>query len=90
MTEKLEHDAQRGAKARALIDDELLREAFTELEVAYVEKWRTTPALDKDTREMLFLAVNVIGKVKEHLARVLADGRLAQSEIEFMSLRKAG
>ena len=75
----------RGAQAKHLIEHSLLNEAFDELERAYIEKWRTTEALDTQAREKLFIAVNVIGKVKQHLHTTLADGKVAEKELELMT-----
>lgn len=82
---KLRLDAGRGARAKALIENDLLNEAFTELEEAYIAKWRSTAVLDDKGREKLFIAVNVIGKVKEHLALVMANGSVAEAELKRLT-----
>jgi hypothetical protein len=83
MTEdKLQRDIVRGARAKALMDDELLQEAFAKLEVNYIGAWRATPARDTDARERLWQAVNVLGKVRDHLGQVAAAGKLAQRQID--------
>jgi hypothetical protein len=78
----------RAARAQALIEDELLGEAFAALEARYVAEWRATQFRDTDARERLWQAVNVLRKVKDHLGRILADGRLAQREIEALAQRR--
>ena len=50
------------------------------LDEEYVKAWQTWPAADTAGRERLWQAVNVLGKVRDHLGRVLADGKLAQRE----------
>lgn len=86
MTEdKLHRDLARAARAKALIEDELVVEAFTRLEADYVAAWKTWAAADTAGRERLWLAVNVLGKVRDHLGRVLADGKLAQRQLDEMS-----
>jgi len=83
MTEdKLQRDIVRGARAKALMDDELLQEAFTRLEADYIGAWRATPARDTDARERLWQAVNVLGKVRDHLGQVAAAGNLAQRQVD--------
>jgi hypothetical protein len=79
--DKLAAAIERGARARALLDSELLRDAFKTLEDDYTAAWKTWPAADTAGRERLWQAVNVLGKVRDHLARVVADGRLAQREV---------
>lgn len=85
----LQQDINRAARAKALVDDALLAEAFNTLEAAYIAAWRATPPLDTQAREKLFLAVNVIGKVKEHLQSVIANGKLADAEMQRMTADEA-
>ena len=88
--EKLGPDARRNAdlarraRAEELLGNELLQEAFAALEARYLEEWRVTQFRDTDARERLWQAVNVLGKVKEHLGRVAADGKLAQRQLDDM------
>ena len=87
--DRLDRDIARGARAKALIDNELLAESFSRLEADYIAAWRITPARDTDARERLWQAVNVLGKVREHLARVAADGKLAHRELDELVKRSA-
>lgn len=80
--DELHSAASRGSRAASLINDELLGECFSKLEEAYIASWRTTDFDDVTAREKLFIAINVIGKVKEHLGRIAANGELAKAEIE--------
>jgi hypothetical protein len=82
---KLRHDAARAAKAKTLANDELLVEAFASLETAYNEAWRTSHVSDTAGREKLFIAINVVGKVKQHLESIMADGNLAKAELENLT-----
>lgn len=84
MTEDREVTAARGRRAQDLLDDDLIKDAFAELERAYMDAWRTTKVDDANGREKLFLAVNIIGKVKQNLLMVAADGKLAAAEIRAM------
>jgi hypothetical protein len=85
---KLNADLVRRARAEALIADELLREAFARLEERYLEEWRITQFRDTDARERLWQAVNVLRKVKDHLAKVVGDGKLAEREIDALVQRR--
>ncbi len=78
---KLQHDTARALQAQSLLDSELLQEGFNNLEASYIEAWRNTRAEDQLGREKLFLAVNVIGKVKEHLLTIIANGKLAEAHL---------
>ena len=69
-------------RAQDLIDDELLGEAFRTLEDNYASAWRATLIDDVVGREKLFLAINIVGKVRDHLGAVIANGKLAQAELK--------
>lgn len=79
---KLDQAVGRAARAEALLDDELLTEAFTGLEDSYTAAWRATGIDDVGAREKLFLAINIVGKVRDHLTRVVTNGKLAQAELK--------
>ena len=85
---KLNLQVARRARAEALLQDELLEEAFARLEERYVEEWRTTAVRDSDARERLWSAVNIVRKVKQHLGTIIGDGRLAQRELDQLTERK--
>lgn len=78
--------ATRGVRAQELLDSELLAEAFTTLEANYISAWRGTAIDDVAAREKLFLAINIVGKVRDHLASVVANGKLAQAELKELAL----
>jgi hypothetical protein len=69
-------------KAEGLLKDELLTEAFAGLETAYIEAWRKTTIEDVQGREKLFLAINVIAKVRDHLTSIVNGGKVAASELQ--------
>lgn len=74
--------AAKAARAQELLDDELLSEAFETLEESYMSAWRATVIDDSAGREKLFLAINIVGKVRDHLTSVVANGKLAQAELK--------
>jgi predicted metal-dependent hydrolase len=81
--DKLETAINRGAQAETLLRNELLQEAFAALDAEYIKAWRVTPARDTIAREKLWQAVNVLGKVRDHLGKVVNDGKLAQAEVNM-------
>jgi hypothetical protein len=85
---KLNADLARRAAAEALLQNEILNEAFARLEARYIEEWRVSQFRDTDARERLWQAVNVLRKVKDHLVRLVADGKLAQREIEQLTEKR--
>ena len=77
----LDQAAAKAVRGQALLDDDLLVEAFDALEASYTSAWRRTTIDDAVGREKLFLAVNIVGKVRDHLSAVVANGKLAQAEL---------
>jgi hypothetical protein len=82
---QLHNDVNRAERARALLDNDVLVEAFATLERSYLDAWRTTHVDDTAAREKLFLAVNIVAKVRDQLAKVVADGALAQRELKELA-----
>lgn len=78
----------RAARAKRLLEDDILKEAFAKLEEAYIKKWRESDVNDTDNRERLFLAVNMIGKVQSHLVKVVQNGSIAQRTINDIQERR--
>lgn len=83
----LEAELSRATRARQLLADAMLVEAFDALERTYIEAWKDSPARDSQAREALWQAVQVVGKVRTHLESVAATGRLAQRQIENLEGR---
>lgn len=79
----------RRAKAEALLRDELLTEGFTNLEAAYVKAWRESDPRDDAGREKLFLAVNMVSKVRSHLMTVIDNGKIAQQQLDELMGKKS-
>ena len=71
----------RALQAQELLDNELLTDAFKTLEDNYASAWRSTAIDDVQGREKLFLAINIVGKVRDHLNAAVANGRLARAEL---------
>jgi hypothetical protein len=85
---KLNADLARRARAEALLQDAILQEAFARLEDRYIEEWRVSQFRDTDARERLWQAVNILHKVKDHLAKIVSDGKLAQREIDQLAQKR--
>jgi hypothetical protein len=82
---RLDQAVAKAAQAQELLDSELLTEAFGTLEENYSSVWRATAIDDVAGREKLFLAINIVGKVRDHLNAVVANGKLAQAELKELA-----
>jgi len=83
--DKLEAAIARGARAKELLGSETLKEIFAQIESDYIEGWRRTSARDTDACKRLWLAVQVVGIVKDHLVIIANDGKLAQAELDRLA-----
>ena len=43
---------------------------------------------DTDARERLWQAVNILRKIKDHLGKIVRDGKLAQREIDMLTEKR--
>jgi hypothetical protein len=85
----LRKDMARAVQAQALIDNELFIESFDALLAEYRKAWEEdTAARDSDARERLWLAIQVLKKVRTHLTGIVAGGTFAQRELN--ELERAG
>ena len=64
-------------------NEEIFLEAINSLKKLYSEALlEKTGAKESDTREKLWIAYNVVGKVEQHLQTVIETGKLAQKQLE--------
>jgi hypothetical protein len=77
--------AANAQRAQDLLDNELLNEAFKGLEESYTAAWRASGIDDVAAREKLFLAINIVGKVRDHLTSIVTNGKLAQAELKELA-----
>lgn len=85
MMDKTEKQIQQGQKAKQLLDDPLLKEAFEYLTEQYKTEIFNTSYNDHDQRQVLWMAYNMLDKIKGHLVSVMETGKLASSELENLT-----
>ena len=79
---KLQQEVSQSNKASALLEDPLLKESFNKLKNLYSTSLLNTGANETETREKLWLAYNIVGKVEHHLQEILDTGKLASKQLE--------
>jgi len=85
MMDKTEKQIQQGQKAKQLLNDPLLKEAFEYLTEQYKTEIFNTSYNDHDQRQVLWMAYNMLDKIKGHLVSVMETGKLASSELENLT-----
>lgn len=75
-----EIDAQRGKLAEAVLENEVYRDAYAQIEQGITTKWRESR--DAAEREELHRMLRMLEKVKSVTETVMRTGQLAAAEIE--------
>jgi hypothetical protein len=83
---KLLREAEKGHHAEHEL--KLLGGAFTDLKAAYMQAWESTDPRDTAGREKLWIACTILSKVEGQLRSHVANGRVAERQID--EIRKAG
>jgi hypothetical protein len=76
MTDR-DSEIARGERARAILDDPLVAEAFAAIERQCLEEWRAAPARDVEGRERLWLMLKLAERLRGHFESLVESGRLA-------------
>lgn len=73
---------ERGARAEALLGDEMLQQAFRDIETIYLRAWRQSDAHDVEGRERAHVAVCVLDDLRNQLLAFVRDGAVARERLE--------
>jgi hypothetical protein len=73
-----ETEIQRGHKAKQLLDEPLIKEAFDKLEALYKEEIFLTKVDEVAERTNIYLCYNTLTTVKAHLLEIMQTGELAE------------
>ena len=77
-------ELNRSSQAKQILEDKLFQESISTLKKIYSEALlEKTGATESDTREKLWIAYNVVGKVEQHLKSILETGKLAEKQLEI-------
>lgn len=79
----------RAARAKALVEDPLLNEGLDIFERELMTLWAGTRAEATAERERVWITIKVLGKIRQHLGRVVQDGRVSNAILSDMLGRKS-
>ena len=77
-----------GKRAQQLLDDPLLKTAFEDLLEIYKQEIFNTNFADDDKRKHLWVAYNMVDKIRGHLQSIMASGKLTQQELDQLNTRR--
>jgi hypothetical protein len=80
--DKLSQEVRRSDKAKQILENPIFKESIEKLKDLYTQSLFNTGAKEQDTREKLWLAYNVVGKVEDHIKEILDTGKLATKQLE--------
>jgi len=75
-------ELDRGHRAKLILEDELLREAFDKLRARIAEDLFSSPVRDKEGREQMWLMHRLLASVEQHLTSLVETGTMAQLQLE--------
>ena len=76
------------ADARTQAELETLDEAFAALKDQYIAAWQKSGLSEREARERLWQAVQIVDRVQQHLRQVAGGGRLAERQLD--EIRRLG
>ncbi len=68
-----------------LLNDPLLKQAFEDLLETYKEQIFNTNFADDEKRRSLWMAYNMLDKIRGHLQTIMESGKLAQKDLELLN-----
>tara|TARA_R100000742_G_C4252144_1_gene70367 strand:+ start:657 stop:914 length:258 start_codon:yes stop_codon:yes gene_type:complete len=69
-------------KAKDILNNPSFKEAFDKLRNLYNTSLLNTGTNETETREKLWLAYQVLGKVEQHFIEIIDTGKLASKQLE--------
>ena len=79
---------QKGKRAEQLLNDPLLKTAFEDLLEIYKQEIFNTSFADDDKRKHLWVAYNMVDKIRGHLQSIMESGKLTQQELDQLNTRR--
>ena len=82
-----ETQIRQGKRAEQLLNDPLLKTAFEDLLEIYKQEIFNTKFTEDDKRTYLWVAYNLVDKIRGHLQSIMTSGKLSQDEIDQLNKR---
>ena len=68
-----------------LLEDPLLKQGFKDLLETYKDEIFNTNFADDEKRRSLWMAYNMLDKIRGHLQTIMESGKLAQKDLELLN-----
>tara|TARA_Y100000004_G_C8857626_1_gene387515 strand:+ start:94 stop:360 length:267 start_codon:yes stop_codon:yes gene_type:complete len=84
MINKMDKQIREGKRAAQLLEDPLLKQAFEDLLETYKQEIFNTNFADDNRRRSLWMAYNMVDKIRGHLQTIMESGKLASKDLELL------
>lgn len=81
----LQADIERGARAKQLIDEPLITEAFASVRQAIHDRWESCPLRDHEGKHELHLMLKLLTDVRTVFETAIDDGKMAAIELKRLN-----
>ena len=82
MGKKKGEELRRADEAKRLLDNPLLKEAFTTIREELIKHLLNTRVAEETERDRLYITIKALDLVEQHIQSVLETGKLAENEQE--------
>ena len=65
-------------RAQALVNDELLNEAFETLRTELMDRWENSASTEVEARESIWLGLQLLARVRRHIHSIIETGEMAK------------
>jgi inner membrane protein involved in colicin E2 resistance len=83
-----ETQIRQGKRAEQLLNDPLLKIAFEDLLEIYKQEIFNTKFAENEKRTHLWVAYNLVEKIRGHLLSIMESGKLTQQELDQLNKRR--
>ena len=80
----MDKQIREGKRAAQLLDAPLLKQAFEDLLETYKQEIFNTNFADDNRRRSLWMAYNMVDKIRGHLQTIMESGKLASKDLELL------
>ncbi len=81
----LDEEIRRGNEAARLLNEPLLKGAFSAVESGLVDAMKRVPLGDRDTQHELVLSLQLLNRLQAHMKQHMETGKLALIQKETMA-----
>ena len=85
---KLREEVEKGKQVDALTKNPMFNEVFENLEEEFLTAWKMSKMQDNEERERIYYLYQSLLALKNALANLSANGRLAQNQLDELVGRK--